>query len=452
MATDMSDESPETHEKKCYDKIENYIREQQNVGRDICFAHFIRDERAFVAENSLPVADYKAFWSRLFGKVVNKFNIETVRVRADWKYVVAKISGEDRSSNLTSSTSSFKKPIENSRKRNFSSPSSSSTSTSNNNFDSTSSNNRTIGSSSTESTTKRRKKITAALTEGVEKVVLEPSTEKWFVGNVPVTERLLEFRELCIKKGKKGMLETYQEELSINGIFLIDGLDCVYPSSKLEYDLDEETWSLMIEECAARYPTEELNEETSKILRNFEKAGQTNFTLCSKIADGLESEMIKESLRNMYAVYPIILPFTKETDKTIRKGTDGQAQGSKDLKFSDLSINFKYGTMPEQGLVITEIKPPAKVKSGSRPDLVKLGNEMKDAIDKIVIDGFDNKDISVLGILIEGFRCTLFGMDLTYQATYRLVPISVFFIPQDRHDFARLPNCFSAISTMRYSP
>ncbi|KAG2219322.1 hypothetical protein INT45_003144 [Circinella minor] len=110
---------------------------------------------------------------------------------------------------------------------------------------------------------------------------------------------------------------------------------------------------------------------------------------------------MNESTFSISDVYLIILPFTKETDKTIRKGTDGQAQGSKNLKFLDLSINFKYDTMS----VITKIKSPEKVKSGSRPDLVKLGNEMKDSIDKIVIDGFDNKDISVLGILIEGKLC-----------------------------------------------
>ncbi|KAI9494106.1 hypothetical protein BDB00DRAFT_820913 [Zychaea mexicana] len=48
-----------------------------------------------------------------------------------------------------------------------------------------------------------------------------------------------------------------------------------------------------------------------------------------------------------------------------------------------------------------------------------------------------------------GFRCTLFGMDLIYQATYRPVPISVFFIPQDHHDFCRLPKCYAALTTMR---
>ena len=75
------------------------------------------------------------------------------------------------------------------------------------------------------------------------------------------------------------------------------------------------------------------------------------------------------------------------------------------MKLSNLSINFKYGVMPEQGLVITEIKSPGKIKPGSRSDLVKLGNEMKDSIDKIVIDGFDDKDNSAFGILIEGKLC-----------------------------------------------
>ncbi|KAI9496745.1 hypothetical protein BDB00DRAFT_868962 [Zychaea mexicana] len=79
--------------------------------------------------------------------------------------------------------------------------------------------------------------------------------------------------------------------------------------------------------------------------------------------------------------------------KTNKKGTDGQAQGSADLRFSDLSINFAYSGLREQGLLITEIKPPHKIRTGSRPDLVKLANEMKASIDKMVEDGCDDKDI-----------------------------------------------------------
>ena len=59
-------------------EIEKYMQERQNAGQGICFAQFLRDKRAFVVENSLPVTDYKTFWSRLFGKAIKKLDIETV--------------------------------------------------------------------------------------------------------------------------------------------------------------------------------------------------------------------------------------------------------------------------------------------------------------------------------------------------------------------------------------
>ena len=71
-------------------------------------------------------------------------------------------------------------------------------------------------------------------------------------------------------------------------------------------------------------------------------------------------------------------------------------------RYSDLSMNFSFDSMPEQGLLIVEIKPFEKVKNGSRPDFIKLANEMKDAIDKMVKDGMDDENITVLGVLIEG--------------------------------------------------
>ena len=58
---------------------------------------------------------------------------------------------------------------------------------------------------------------------------------------------------------------------SINGIFLIDGLECVFPSSELEYGVSEETWSLMIDECTARYPITDCTAATMTKLREFEK-------------------------------------------------------------------------------------------------------------------------------------------------------------------------------------
>ena len=54
--------------------------------------------------------------------------------------------------------------------------------------------------------------------------------------------------------------------------------------------------------------------------------------------------------------------------------------------FPDLSMDFDYGGMPTQHLLMCEIKPPHKIRTGSRPDFVKLANQMKNTIDTNIIE------------------------------------------------------------------
>ncbi|KAG2219340.1 hypothetical protein INT45_006873 [Circinella minor] len=165
----------------------------------------------------------------------------------------------------------------------------------------------------------------------------------------------------------------------------------------------------------------------------------------------------QESLFSIASVYPIFLPFIDETEIVT---CCGQAQGSEERRgsvngnksisrYSGLSMNFSFDSMLEQGLLIVEINPFEKVKNGSRPDFINLANEMKDAIDKMMKDGMDDENITVLGVLIEGFKCTFFLMDLMYQVTYRLIPLSIFYIPRDRHDLYVLLSSYEALATMR---
>ena len=63
---------------------------------------------------------------------------------------------------------------------------------------------------------------------------------------------------------------------------------------------------------------------------------------------------------------------------------------------------YDYGGCPKQGLVVVEIKPPMKVLDSNRPDFIKLANEMKDSIGKMVKSGYVDDRITVLGVLVEG--------------------------------------------------
>ncbi|KAI7848155.1 hypothetical protein BDC45DRAFT_323126 [Circinella umbellata] len=239
--------------------------------------------------------------------------------------------------------------------------------------------------------------------------------------------------------------------------FLFDDLNCVYPDCSLVYGFDRDTWQAVMNECKELYPTQSLSKKTKKIINKFAEAGTENFEKCDKIAEKLNTkDQIRESLRNIIStyspesakktdklestfsissVYPLMLPFFRETHLLTRIGTDGKASrketknnDKKGYVFPDLSMNYECGAMPVQRLLIAEIKPPHKVRTGSRPDFIKLAIQMKDSIDKMINDGVDDPEITVSGLLIEGFRCTLFVMDLKYQKIYRLIPLQVFYI------------------------
>ncbi|KAI9265253.1 hypothetical protein BDA99DRAFT_536736 [Phascolomyces articulosus] len=65
---------------------------------------------------------------------------------------------------------------------------------------------------------------------------------------------------------------------------------------------------------------------------------------------------------------------------------------------------------PKQGLVMMKIIAlSVKLVDGSGLDLIKLWNNFKDGIDKMI------KDLL--------FKCTLFIIDLIYNILYRMIPV-----------------------------
>ena len=81
---------------------------------------------------------------------------------------------------------------------------------------------------------------------------------------------------------------------SINGIFLVDGLECVFPSSELEYGLAEETWNLMVDECSSRYPIAECTAATMEKLHEFEKVKYQIVAWSRESADRLKINLRRD--------------------------------------------------------------------------------------------------------------------------------------------------------------
>ncbi|CAG8697679.1 6267_t:CDS:2, partial [Scutellospora calospora] len=77
-------------------------------------------------------------------------------------------------------------------------------------------------------------------------------------------------------------------------------------------------------------------------------------------------------------------------------------------------------------------------------DFVKLGNEMKDILDKCINNGVDNKNL-----IICGFQCRLFVMDLKYEAIYRMILLGKFYLPRDNSDFSVLPTSIERLMQIK---
>ncbi|CAO3612729.1 unnamed protein product [Mucor hiemalis] len=77
-------------------------------------------------------------------------------------------------------------------------------------------------------------------------------------------------------------------------------------------------------------------------------------------------------------------------------------------------------------------------KDIQKPVLIKLANIMKDELD--LMDMIEEK--KVYGLLVEGFRCQLFVMDLSYYKVYRFFMIDQFYLPRDLFDLHTLAPCF----------
>ncbi|KAI9308178.1 hypothetical protein BJ944DRAFT_260724 [Cunninghamella echinulata] len=94
-------------------------------------------------------------------------------------------------------------------------------------------------------------------------------------------------------------------------------------------------------------------------------------------------------------------------------------------------------------LGVMELKVAYKRNPSLISDFVKLGREMKLTLNELIYRGIKNP--MVCGILIEGFECQTFVMDLNYDGIYRLSAISKFKLCCNIQEFVLFPTLFNNI-------
>ncbi|CAG8688624.1 4033_t:CDS:2, partial [Funneliformis mosseae] len=140
---------------------------------------------------------------------------------------------------------------------------------------------------------------------------------------------------------------------------------------------------------------------------------------------------------------------------SVKKASENKLENAVEMLSSDVLDPSTYKNSPFQGrradfsiytqiqsnkyyLLVSEIKPARYMSSKETNfvdfDLIKIGNEMKNMLDKCIKNGVKTKDLSICSILVEGFQCSVFVMDLKFDAIYRMILLGKFFLPQNVHN------------------
>ncbi|CAG8535891.1 26973_t:CDS:2, partial [Dentiscutata erythropus] len=205
---------------------------------------------------------------------------------------------------------------------------------------------------------------------GIKKSELSEDAKKWFIGTLDVSNLLLEYRDMSIQKASDNKID--------------------------------ETASEDFEKCKSllrKWQKELVDDQEDLILEIFES-----------IQELKEDTFVHEVFE------PVIKPFFRNINFKCEWSTDVlEASAHRKHKF-DPSLQGRKADfsvyMPIRGnkfyLLVSEIKSADFMLSNKNKisledcDFVKLGNEMKDILDKCINNGVDNKNLIICGLLVEG--------------------------------------------------
>lgn len=92
-------------------------------------------------------------------------------------------------------------------------------------------------------------------------------------------------------------------------------------------------------------------------------------------------------------------------------------------------------------MFIVEVKCP---KSKEDDDFFKLSVELQMMLNKLAQAGVEAPQ--VFGMIIYGFECFTFKMDLIAPGIYRMIKLKSFFVPQNVYDLPTLHNAMASLN------
>ncbi|CAG8701462.1 17575_t:CDS:10, partial [Acaulospora morrowiae] len=270
---------------------------------------------------------------------------------------------------------------------------------------------------------------------GVKKSALNKDAKKWVIDKLDVSSLLLEYRDMSVQKASENKIEEVDEILSLNYIFLFEQNVSSGVSSMIEPESLNIIFDTIKNEFAPYHLSHDdvlrchkmantASEDFGKckpLLRKWQKDLDDNqedliLETFESIVNNFKSEVYRQGLKEDSFVHevfePVIRPFFRNINFKCEWSTDLlEASVHRKRKFDPIlqgrKVDFSV-YMPIRGnkfyLLTSEIKSADFILSSKDKisledcDFVKLGNEMKDIIDKCIDDGEPSptKDISPL--------------------------------------------------------
>ncbi|CAJ0907449.1 1045_t:CDS:2, partial [Entrophospora sp. SA101] len=261
---------------------------------------------------------------------------------------------------------------------------------------------------------------------GNKECILDENANNWMVDDINISLILMNYRQSCIQKAEDDKMTNTSEVLSLNHIFLFEEDSKVGIRRVLDGNLIKK----IFDEINAAFVQQLSDDDVLKCNKMVRTAAGT-YKSCKTLLWEWQNKL------NINGEQDFILEFfesmssdTLAASKSRKKKFDPVLKGHK----PDFVVSVSVGDKKEN-LLVTEVKPPKCRNIGLFDDKVKLGNELKDAIDLMINDQIISKDIIICGLLVDGYQCNLYTMDLKYSGIYRMILLGVFYLPRSHHDF-----------------
>ncbi|CAI2166265.1 5998_t:CDS:2 [Funneliformis geosporum] len=211
---------------------------------------------------------------------------------------------------------------------------------------------------------------------------------KWILDGINISDIFFQFRQSTITKA---LVESI-EGTTLNHIFLIQD------SENNGQIIDKQLWDRVIQQVYQEYSPPDPPEDWLSKCNKASKIARKDFKNSKSLLKNWYKSSNKESDNIIFDVFHNMANETLDSSARRKKKFDPSLKGKK----PDFEVHVSMNQIKEN-LLVLEINPTdhARPNKDTLNDLVKLANELKESIDKIIDDGISD-NVIVCGILVEG--------------------------------------------------